>query len=952
MRYYYRYKIDNSIVLKRITVILLLLFVSGTHLSIAQIVPLQIFSAAENSGKVNCLFQDKMGFIWIGKETGLYRYDGHELKSYKSRVNDPTSISSDNIVTITEDTFGNLWVGTRSGGLNCYDRKSGNFKRFTHDQDNPSSISFDEVTSILPDAKGNLWIGTDGGGLNFFDKATGKFKSFKIGKSKCQNLDSNKIIHIASAGANKYWLGTWAGGLYHFNAATSCFQKMGRGTQYENSNIYFIKEVKPGTLWLSTDNKGLISFDVKTKTFSTVIPGGRPFFLHDIVTTKKGEVYVSSDRGLYYFPTLSSRPKLSFEFGSINRMFLDKTQTLWVGNKNSVGKINSFSKQFRTLPSDEFVNFPVYSIYADHSTNKVYFSSYHHFIEYNPVSKKVKSTALPKQFWNSLFQLPGNKDEFIVTLGTIGLRIFNYKTKALTQLQFETNPYNSILENDINMISPDDSDGFWISANGAAVRIKQNEKSGKWKILKTIIRSDKGLLSDSDFPTCFQLHPNGDLFIGTQGGGLNQLTKSGNVKKYVMSGRANDNRLSNNFIECTAVDRKDNLLIGTQAGLNRFNLKTGTFTKLLTSSGLIDNWILAIVIDGKDRIWVSTQKGISRISPDFKTIKNYNTDDGLISNTFLTKSAATDVLGNIYFGSSKGVVWFHPDSISDNPYLADAAIVGLKINEKNVAVSKNSVLKQSIESTDKIVLKKDQSSFSFQLAALNYFNPGKNKIQYRLEGYDDNWQMADANQVASYSEVSPGTYTFSVRVSNDDNVWNPVERKVVVKIIRPVWMSWYAVLFYLLIAGGIFYWIRNRILKKLPVQNISNELIIQIPINEEDTADQKFIKKALALINENIADSEFGVLQLAEKMNCSRPHLYRKVSAITGVSVSDFIKQTRITKAAQLLLQKTGNISDVAYSVGFDNPGYFSKCFKKQYGVTPANYILNHSNQQNSDQKG
>lgn len=925
----------------------------GIQLSNAQIVPLQIFDATENSGKVNCLFQDKMGFIWIGKETGLYRYDGHELKSYKSRVNDFNSISSDNIVTIAEDSFGNLWIGTRSGGLNCLDRKSGHFKRFLHNQDNPDSISFNEVTSIVPDARGNLWIGTDGGGLNFFDKTTGKFKSFKDGKIKCGNLDSNKIIHISRAGKNEYWLGTWSGGLYHFNAVTNCFKKMGKGTHYENSNIYFIKEVKPGTLWLSTDNKGLISFDVKTKTFSTIIPAAKPFYLHNIIKTAKGEVYVSSYRGLYYFASLTSQPKLSFEFGSINRLFLDKTQTLWVGNKNGmVGKINSFSKEFHTLSfSGGYNNYPVYSMCTDNISNNVYFSSYHNFIQYNPVTKNIQATTLPRQFWNSFFQLSGRKDEFIVALGSIGLRIFNYKSKALKRLKFENDPNNYVLDNDINMISPDGYDGYWLSANGSAFHINENKKSGEWKILKTIIRTENGLLSDSDFPTCFKLHANGDLFIGTQGGGLNQLTKTGKQKKYMMSGIANENTLSNNFIECMAVHKKGYLLIGTQAGLNRFNLKTGSFDKLLTSSGLIDNWILAIVIDAKDRIWVSTKKGISRISPDFKTIKSYNTDDGLISNSFLTKSAATDSLGNIYFGSSKGVVWFHPDSISDNPHMADAAIVGLKINERNVEVSENSVLKQSIESTDKIVLKKDQSSFSFQLAALSYFNPGKNKIQYKLEGYDDNWQMADTDQVASYSEVSPGTYTFCVRVSNDDDVWNPVQRKMLVKIIAPFWMSWYAIVLYLLATGGAFYFIRKRMLNKSDIPTISNELIIQIPIKEEDTADQKFIKKALALINENIGNSEFGVLQLAEKMNCSRPHLYRKVIAITGVSVSDFIKQTRITKAAQLLLQKTGNISDVAYSVGFDNPGYFSKCFKKQYGVTPANYILNHSNQENPDHK-
>ena len=891
-----------------------LLSVLGVQ-SNGQIVPLQILNGTENSDNVNCLFQDRMGFIWIGKETGLYRYDGHEVKSYESKLNDLTTISSNNIVAIAEDAFGDLWVGTRSGGLNCLNRKTGKFKRYMHNDANSGSISFNEICSVLPDAKGNLWVGTDGGGLNFFDKITGKFSSFKAGKGKCKNLESNKIIHIAPAGKNKYWLGTFAGGLHLFDSMTNCFQKMGKGTNYENSNIYFIKEVKSGTLWISTDNKGLVSFDIKSKIFSTVIAPERPCFLFDITTTSKGEVYLASNRGLYYFASLISQPKLSFEFNSIHRLLLDKTQTLWVGNKNGkVGKINSFSKQFHSLASDGvFNNSPVSSMCTDTISKNVYFSSYNNFAEYNPIIKKLNPIPLPRQFWNSVFKIKRKKDEFIVAIGSVGLRIFNSKTKSLTPLKFESNSQNVIKsDSDIEMMSRDDSNGFWVSTNGSAFQIHQNEKTGIWKIVKSIIGSENGMLSNSHSFTCFQLHPNGDFFIGTEGSGLNQLTKSGKQKKYLMSTNSNDNKLSNSFIECMAVDRKGNLLIGTQSGLNRLDLKTASFSKLMTTSGLSDDWISAIVIDVKDRIWVSTRNGISRISPDFKTIKTYNTNDGLISNFFLSKSTTTDNFGNIYFGSSKGVVWFHPDSIYDNPYRADAAIVGLKINEKNVAVSDNSVLKQSIELTDKIVLNRDQSSFSFQLAALNYFNSGKNKIQYKLEGYDKEWQMADSNQIASYSEVSSGTYTFCVRVSNDDGVWNPVQRKLLVEIIRPFWISWYAIVIYLLIIGSSYYFIRKRITKELDTRTISSELIIQIPIKEEDTADQKFIKKTLAVINENMDNNEFGVLQLAGKMNCSRPHLYRKVIALTGVSVSDLIKKTRMTKAAQLLLQKSGNISDVA----------------------------------------
>lgn len=922
-------------------------FFIGIQMSNAKIIPVQVFESGDYSGLVKCIFQDHMGFVWIGKENGLFRYDGYELRTYKSRLSDSTTISSDNIQSIAEDVNGNLWIGTRSSGLNFWNRKTAKFTRFIHDQTNPNSISFNEIYSILPVENANVWIGTDGGGLNYFDASTHSFTSFKVGKANSKGLTSNKILQIIPAGKNKYWLGTWAQGLFLFNSVTKHFDKIGKNTYFENSNIYGLSEVKPGILWISTDNKGLLSYDVKSNSFTTIIPQAPILYLSTITTTSKGEVYVASNQGLFYFETITSKPQLTYEFQSLNTIFLDNTQTLWVGNRSGmVGKINSFRKQFHSFePLAVYNNSPVSSMCADPHSGNVYFSSYNYFIQYNPSKKEVNATSLPKQPWFSLCKIVGKKDEFILVAGSsLGLRTYNRITKTLKPLKFESSAYDYILDYDVKMISPDSSNGFWVGAHTVAYRIRQDEKTGIWKILNVIIGGKAKLLTDSHYPTCFIEHSNGDFFIGTAGAGLNQLTHSGKQVKYLMSSNSKENELSNNFIESMAVDKKGNLLLGTQAGLNRFNVKTSEFSRLLVTDGLVDNWISAIKVDEKNRIWISTRNGISRISQDFKTINSYNTNDGLISNFYLTKSVATDQFGNIYFGSTKGVIWFHPDSISDNPYMANAMIVGFEINEKNVEVSENSILKQSIELTNEIVLKRDQSSFSFQMAALNFLNSEKNKIEYKLEGYDDNWQLAGADQKASYSKVSYGNYTFRVRVSNDDGVWNPVQRILSIKVIKPFWMSWYAILLYILILAATYYYVHRRILKELDKRSESGKIIIQSPINQEDTADQKFIKKAFEFIIENIDDHEFGVLQLAEKMNCSRPQLYRKVIAITGISVSEFIKQTRITKAAQYLLQKTGNISDVAYKVGFDDPGYFGKCFKKHYGVTPARYIADHEN--------
>lgn len=143
-----------------------------------QIYPVQLPNTAEVGGRVNCIFQDKLGFVWIGKETGLYRYDGYEMKAFRYIQSDTTSISANSVLAITDDSTGNLWIGTKGGGINYYNHTNGRFTRFLHNPKNSKSISYNDVCAIKPVGNGHFWIGTDGGGLNFFDPRTGNFSRF------------------------------------------------------------------------------------------------------------------------------------------------------------------------------------------------------------------------------------------------------------------------------------------------------------------------------------------------------------------------------------------------------------------------------------------------------------------------------------------------------------------------------------------------------------------------------------------------------------------------------------------------------------------------------------------------------------------------------------------------------------------------------------------------------
>jgi ligand-binding sensor domain-containing protein/AraC-like DNA-binding protein len=914
---------------------------------------LALSGSRDFGGRVNCIFQDKTGFIWIGKETGLFRYDGNKLKSFRNDPKDSFSISSNNILAISEDNKGNLWIGTKGGGLNHYNRASGRFKHYLHNDLDPQSISFDEVSVIEPDEAGNFWIGTDGGGLNHFNPSSGKCSNFKQSASDLTGLQSNKILSIKKTVDGKYWIATWGGGIHLFDPVNKKFTHIGAGSPFAKSNIFSIVEVSKGVLWMATFNQGLVAFDQKTNRFSTIIEPTKVPIFHHLNMGKKGDIWASTTGGLLHFSSPSSPYQLvpvagAPEIRDVAFVFEDKANLVWVGLRNgSIGNINPRPKNFSIIPETiPYSKSSVTSICTDKASGNVYFSSWKVLIQYNPVSKKDKIWPSPYNQLNSIVDLAGT--DSLLCASSLGLLIFNKTTGVFSKPVFNKESPASLLNREIWTVVSLTPNMYWVGASEVAYQITYDNKMGLWKVLKVYYSGSGESLPASHFIAAFLNDAKGNFWIGTLGGGLNQLKSGADRFTSSMHDMAKPASISDNFIEYLTNDSDGYTWAATHAGLNRFDWHTSSFKNISISDGLLSDWISAISIDAKKRIWVSTQKGISSLSTDLATIKNYDVEDGLPSNAFNARAVANDKNGNLYFGSTGGLVWFHPDSIKANPFLPSPVLVDFIVNDKPITAGNTSVLKQSIELTEEIKLNSDQSSFSFKMAALSYFNPQKNRIKYKLKGYDKDWRMAGPDQLATYSGISSGTYAFSFMVSNEDGIWNMNEKTVKMNIAGTFWLSTAACILYFFIVSVItlFFFFRWR--KKVSIRSPKTEEnkpkkspnhdMIQPADVKASPAEVQFLQRAILIVEENIADPDFHVKQLSAKMFISRPQLYRKITAITGVTITEFIKEIRLKRAAQLILQKPGNISEIAYQVGFNDPKYFSKCFKRQFGVSPASY--------------
>jgi len=223
-----------------------------------------------SQGAVHAIAQDQYGFIWLGTQDGLNRYDGYDMVVYDYKHDDPASLSHDWIWSVYVDNGGTLWVGTDGGGLNRYDRQQDAFTRFQHVPDDPHSLSNDRVRVIYQDRQGYYWIGTDGGGLNRFDASSGQFTRYRHDDARTDSLPNDKVLAIFEDSRGKLWVGTEAG-LARLDHARESFVVYRHDPSVpgslSNDQVRSVYEDRRGQLWIGTYKGGLNLFDCNTGNF-------------------------------------------------------------------------------------------------------------------------------------------------------------------------------------------------------------------------------------------------------------------------------------------------------------------------------------------------------------------------------------------------------------------------------------------------------------------------------------------------------------------------------------------------------------------------------------------------------------------------------------------------------------------------------------------------------------
>jgi ligand-binding sensor domain-containing protein/signal transduction histidine kinase len=771
---------------------------------------------------INTILQDRQGFLWLGTQDGLNRYDGYSFKVYSPDPEKTGSLSDRWITALVEDQDGFIWVGTRQGGLNRFDPQLGLFTVFQNDPLDPASLNDNDVHTLFVDREGFLWVGTEAG-LDRFDPAAGNFKHYE--PVDRDGLSSRKITAIFEDSAGILWIGTHDGGLNRFDRVTGKFEifKYDANDSYSLSHnrVTAITEDPNGNLWVGTPN-GLNLFDRRSRTF-----------------TRYAHVNSEAD---------------SLGNNNVMTLYVDDNGTLWVGTNDGLDQYSERLDRFvhyRNEPSNpkSLSHNTVFSIYEDRSgvlwigtygggLNK-YNRQQDQFTYYRHDAADPDSLSS-----NMIFSIHVDPFE-IVWIGTFGggLNRFNPITGVFTKYQYNPEDPNSISSDHVYSIEQERNGGLWIGTSRGLDHLdpktgifthylppaSKQENGLSTPPVYTIDEDSSGMVWLGTFNGLDQFDPStgsfvhyapdasdplslaggqvvaigedagGQLWFGTFENGLHRFDPLDEGFIHYVNRPGDPTSLSNNSVLAIYADQTDTLWIGTAGGgLNRYDPATDSFTAFTEKDGLPNNVVYAIVEDDAGHLWLSTNYGVSRFDPLTNTFRNFTASDGLQSNEFNSGAYAVNSRGEIYLGGINGLNAFDPQQISTDTHVPAVALTSITQDGQPLESD------EQPEALREITLQWPQNSFEFEFAALSFNQPHQNQYAYKLENFDSNWNNLGVKRNGRYTNLPGGNYTLLLKASNSDGAWNETPLRINVTVIPPFWeTNWFRLLAGLMLAGAI-----------------------------------------------------------------------------------------------------------------------------------------------------
>ncbi|MES2298531.1 MAG: two-component regulator propeller domain-containing protein [Pseudomonadota bacterium] len=750
------------------------------------------------------LAQDARGFLWIGTQDGLVRYDGYSFKVFRPKAGDPTSLGGSYVRSLLVARDGRLWIGTVSGGVAVFDPRTDRFTQYRHAPAKPASLAHDRVEALAEDRGGGIWIGTDDG-LDRLDPVSGAIRHYRHGANDPSSLANDQVRSLLFDREGRLWVGTRAalqmwqrGGGFVRVASDAADPQSLNGEQ-----ISKLFQDSRGRIWIGTVTHGAAVYDPKDGQLRRLRPaqgGGEGlshYWIYGFAEAVPGEVWIATFGGgvdVVDSRSLAVIDRLRYDSASdssigadrVGAILVDRAGLVWVGSwGGGLARHDPSTRAFRKL----------------------------HHLAANPDSPSHPSVVRTLETADGMLWLGTNGN---------GIDILNGEGHVRTSYRPNPAQAGALADGSISCMAQAENGTIWVATlDGTLHRMRPGQKGFE--------RFDRKRGLPGGPIRTMVFGADGALWAGS----LNGLARidAASDQITVFAHRDDDvSSLSGREVESLAFTADGTLWAGTENGLNAFDTKSGKAVRIMRdparSDSLPDIWVPDLMVARDGKLWVATQSGVAilrkwdgrvahfdvlntrlnlpsrpaesliedaqgkvwlgsaiRIDPLTWHYRSFGPADGNEFRTLYIASRVRTRRGELVFGSPEGLLIVRPDQLEHWTYRPPLAVSAITVDGEEQA---------GAAGMSELALQPNQRNLRLEFAALDLSAPAKLNYRYRLEGYDADWVSVDANQrVAAYTGLPPGQYRLRIQGSNREGIWSPQEWHMALTVVPALHQRWW-----------------------------------------------------------------------------------------------------------------------------------------------------------------
>ena len=780
------------------------------------------------NGNVTALLQDRLGFLWIGTQSGLFRFDGYQFRAYHRAPERGAGLSDGWVWALHEDRDGRLWVATLDGGLNRFDPEQRRFDLF-RPQSPPDGGQAAADTRAIDSDSGPLWLGGSGG-LRRIDRRSGQALDWPEDDARALSARAARVSALVADGAGGAFVASGRQ-LGHWQA-DGRWQPVPIAETTRPLPISALHRMRDGTLWVGGEDGTLFWMPPGTDRLEPVAmpPGFRVSAVTALASDADGRLWLGTfadglwlletdRRGWRHFPAQPADPRALAD-ARISALLPDRSGGLWVANWNyGLHRLDLVSVGFDRFGVTEEASWQVYAI-AGAEDGGLWLGTIGHGVQRVATDGRALQSYRhdpddPHSLSHDVVRSLARDRAGTLWVGTHAgldrLRAdggFDHFRHGEAPGSLGAGPVRAILE--------DRQGRFWVGTESAGL-YRFDRNTGRAERAGPASGQPGGL--GNPWVNVLLEDRHGQLWVGTQGGLNRWRSERADFETWRHQPERPDS-LAHDRVNCLYEDSTGRLWACTGSGLDRIEARSDGlhFIAHGPEQGLAAESVGTVLEAPDGWLWMSTTAGLSSLDPATGRIRNYGARDGAQANGYFVHSglAASD-RERLYFGGLAGVSVVQPALVRDNAFPPPVRLTDLLLFNSPVPLAwqqADSPLSRAIEFAPALQLDHRQSVFALEFAAPHFADPASNRYRYRLVGFDRDWQQTPSSRrFATYTNLEAGHYRFEVQASNEDGLWSEQPASLEIEVLAPPWRSPLAYLGYLmtLIAlGGRWAWMRRE----------------------------------------------------------------------------------------------------------------------------------------------